>query len=551
MSAPRNLSPPLREAASGLQADSRAAPMHEPTREEIAEQSVLGGLLLGGDPGRVALSAGDFASADHARIFAACAKVHQRQGACDVMLAAIELGSQLEECGGLKYINALAASVPSVANLRRYAAIVRERAVMRRLREASTVADARALLTDHGDHEAPSFAVVDLDLDDDEAQQWVWQGIVPQGHITLLAGHGGAGKSTLALQLATCAAAGVHALGRSTQQSSVLFVTGEDSGPMIRKRLRRICRRLGLDHDQVATWLTIIDATASPELFVEARTDGVTRGVETAAYAKLRDHCAKHKPEAVFLDGASDFYAASENDRASVRAFMRAIGRLAPTVILTAHTDKMTARAGAQAGSQSYSGSTAWHNAARSRLFLLRDDNRFELRHEKCNVGRLQPPMRLRWPDDGVIELDEEGAFTAGIERRSDTLRLISLIAEFSSRGEHVSTASTGPGNGVRLLATDPDYPRGLKPADAVALLRTADRDGLLIRETYTNAARKAKERWTVTTQGLQMIAAPVAPVAPVDGTGATRAEARQLRQFCAGGVGERSARRTGAEGGS
>ena len=38
-----------------------------------------------------------------------------------------------EECGGLVYLNALAQSVPSAANLRRYAEIVRERAVLRKL----------------------------------------------------------------------------------------------------------------------------------------------------------------------------------------------------------------------------------------------------------------------------------------------------------------------------------------------------------------------------------------------------------------------------------
>ena len=37
------------------------------------------------------------------------------------------------DCGGLAYLNDLAQSVPSAANLRRYAEIVRERAILRRL----------------------------------------------------------------------------------------------------------------------------------------------------------------------------------------------------------------------------------------------------------------------------------------------------------------------------------------------------------------------------------------------------------------------------------
>jgi len=42
-----------------------------------------------------------------------------------------------DECGGLAYLNALAQSVPSAANLRRYAEIVRERGVLRKLVAAS------------------------------------------------------------------------------------------------------------------------------------------------------------------------------------------------------------------------------------------------------------------------------------------------------------------------------------------------------------------------------------------------------------------------------
>jgi replicative DNA helicase len=42
-----------------------------------------------------------------------------------------------DDCGGLAYLNALAQSVPSAANMRRYAEIVRERAILRKLIAAS------------------------------------------------------------------------------------------------------------------------------------------------------------------------------------------------------------------------------------------------------------------------------------------------------------------------------------------------------------------------------------------------------------------------------
>ena len=43
----------------------------------------------------------------------------------------LQMHGKAEECGGIAYLNALAQSVPSAANLRRYAEIVRERAILR------------------------------------------------------------------------------------------------------------------------------------------------------------------------------------------------------------------------------------------------------------------------------------------------------------------------------------------------------------------------------------------------------------------------------------
>ena len=51
---------------------------------------------------------------------------------------ALRNSDKAEEVGGLAYLNALAQNTPSAANIRRYAEIVRERAVLRRL---VTVAD--------------------------------------------------------------------------------------------------------------------------------------------------------------------------------------------------------------------------------------------------------------------------------------------------------------------------------------------------------------------------------------------------------------------------
>jgi len=103
-----------------------------------AEQSVLGGLLLDNQAfDKVAdlLVASQFYRYEHRTIFQAIADLINLGKPADVItvLEALQSIGKHEECGGLPYLNSLAQCVPSAANIRRYAEIVRERAVLRQL----------------------------------------------------------------------------------------------------------------------------------------------------------------------------------------------------------------------------------------------------------------------------------------------------------------------------------------------------------------------------------------------------------------------------------
>jgi len=107
-----------------------------------AEQSVIGGLLLDNAAwDRIAdvMSHSDFYRYEHRHIYSAIGALVNATKPADVITVFEQLQSlgKADECGGLVYLNALAQSVPSAANLRRYAEIVRERAVLRKLVSAS------------------------------------------------------------------------------------------------------------------------------------------------------------------------------------------------------------------------------------------------------------------------------------------------------------------------------------------------------------------------------------------------------------------------------
>ncbi len=122
--------------------DPELASLRVPPHSTEAESSVLGGLLLdNGAWDRVGdlLHDSDFYRYEHRLIFEAISTLVNQSKPADVVTVYEQLQNSGKggEVGGLSYLNALAQYVPSAANIRRYAEIVRERAVLRKLIAAS------------------------------------------------------------------------------------------------------------------------------------------------------------------------------------------------------------------------------------------------------------------------------------------------------------------------------------------------------------------------------------------------------------------------------
>ena len=122
------------KAPSDPQLDSIRVPPHSIE----AEQSVLGGLLLDNAAwDRIAdfINEGDFYRYDHRIIFQCIVKLINASKPADVITVfdALTAINKADDAGGLTYLNALAQNTPSAANIRRYAEIVRDRGVLRKL----------------------------------------------------------------------------------------------------------------------------------------------------------------------------------------------------------------------------------------------------------------------------------------------------------------------------------------------------------------------------------------------------------------------------------
>jgi RecA-family ATPase len=116
------------------------------------------------------------------------------------------------------------------------------------------------------------------------------------------------------------------------------------------------------------------------------------------------------EPALVIIDTAADVYGGNENDRRQVGQFVRLLRGLAlrhdTSIVLCAQPSL----SGLNSGSGT-SGSTAWNNSARSRLYLARviDEEQNErdadmrmLRSMKANYAQKGFELQLRW-QEGVF----------------------------------------------------------------------------------------------------------------------------------------------------
>ena len=129
-----------------------------------AERCVLGAMMIDRDAYLVAAQCVDgpaFFRDAHRRIWNACAVLHERGSALDLITIKDELSrrGELDECGGPAYISALTDGVPRSSNVEHYARIVREHATRREV-----IHEARRVLSDAYEGELTGAATIESAL---------------------------------------------------------------------------------------------------------------------------------------------------------------------------------------------------------------------------------------------------------------------------------------------------------------------------------------------------------------------------------------------------
>ena len=290
-------------------------------------------------------------------------------------------------------------------------------------------------------------------------REWVVQDLIPRNTVTLYSGDGGAGKSLTALQLVVAVVALCAWMGRSVAHGKAIYLTAEDDNDELHRRLDDILRATGRGYDDIAGLTLRSLAGEDALLAVETQ----IAMIQSALFKELDQRAADDAPALIVIDTLADVYPSNENDRAKVRQFVCILRGLALrhkcAVLLLGHPSLT----GLSSGSGS-SGSTAWNNSVRSRLYLSRivqdgyepDPDKRVLTTKKANYGRIGDEIAMTWRD-GVFVPDEQ---PQGLDRMAMGARaervFLKLLRRFAEEGRTVNHTS-GQNFAPKVFSDHPD----------------------------------------------------------------------------------------------
>lgn len=276
-------------------------------------------------------------------------------------------------------------------------------------------------------------------------REWWLDGLVPMRQVTILNGDGGVGKSLLALQLAAAGSMGCETLDMQPMRGRVLYLGAEDEAAEFHRRLVDITKAHSRRLSDLEDFKLLPLADADALLSIPNAKTGVMEPTPlwNAFSKEARTYC----PALIVLDTAADLFGGDEVKRAQVRQFVSMLRKLAIeiscAIILLAHPSV----AGMQNGTGS-SGSTAWNNSVRSRLYLTRPDTKDDpdpdariLKTMKTNYGKVGGEIKLRWEEGAFMLDDGKPSPAAGLLHAHQEQVFLRLLSEINRTGQRVSSS--------------------------------------------------------------------------------------------------------------
>jgi len=310
-------------------------------------------------------------------------------------------------------------------------------------------------------------------------REWMLEGWEPRRSAVLVTGLGASGKSLLYQQRMTCSAAGVPFLGVAVTPGVSIYITCEDDVDELHRRQASINAALGIGWNDLRGRLKLVSLKGlqNNELCTfdsSGRMDTTPRW--QSILATVRAIGATH----VVLDNVAHLFAGSEIVRNHVAAFIGLLDRLAVDigggVILLGHPNKEGAE---------YSGSTAWENQVRSRIYLslgqqdsggVSDPDARELTNSKPNYSRRGEAIKFMWHKWAFVREDDlppnvlaEQALT--IRANAENARFLECMDKTFEEKRTVSASGSASNYAPRVFAKMP-LAKGMKASGFEAAMQ-------------------------------------------------------------------------------
>jgi hypothetical protein len=273
-------------------------------------------------------------------------------------------------------------------------------------------------------------------------------------NVSLLSGDGAVGKSIALMQLSVACVLGKDWLGTLPAIGSVLYFHAEEDDDEICRRLEAIALHYRSTRQELAkAGLRVLSFAGLDALLGRPDHDGIIQ--PTPLFERLKRDAIELRPKLIVVDPVADTFAGKEIDRGHTRQFVTLMRRLAidagSAVIMAAHPSLTGIST-----DTGLSGSTAWHNSVRARLYFKPvpgdDPTLRTLECKKNNYGPVTETMLVRWKDGVYVVVTGQGTLEKlAAEQNVDHL-FIKLLRRFTAQGRNVSD-KTGTSYAPALFA--------------------------------------------------------------------------------------------------
>jgi RecA-family ATPase len=328
-------------------------------------------------------------------------------------------------------------------------------------------------------------------------REWAVFNRIPLYQTTLFSGEGGAGKGIIQLHLCIAQALGRDWLGSVVEQGPAIFVETEDDAKELRRRTGDIANHYGVPFTELIEKGLHLMSFAGMDAVLAT----VTRGGKiepTRVFAALAEAAGDIKPKMIGIASSANVFAGSEIDP-QVQQFVSLLTGLAMRAQGAVSLISHPSLAGISSGT-GLSGSTAWHNSVRARMYLTSpkqepgeqpDSDLRQLEFHKNQYGARGDAIVLRWQNGLFLPVPGTSCLDRAAQEARAEDAFLDVLRRFTRENRNAGDRK-GPSYAPALFAKEDEAKRAALTSKALdgAMLRLF-KAGKIWNEPYGKPSRQ------------------------------------------------------------